>query len=568
MWQKHRDINMNSSTVIYYTKGALHESYYFFYQQWCKASYFCEMALKLTTWVSLVYVLWNSCKDIQGTQRHLSTRLPRNYLVLSKNVSEVFINFKSKLSKLLVQVGFWEQRVLIINSLRDIGINGHKKPKGLRKKLRLLYCVSIPAFESNSIINKEDSEARKAIFVSFGKYLYENEEFVTFLIDKESRECIKNIIRGNYELQGQPFYNTSHYSRTLLSDINLQDHVLPYTLSISIQLATGINLCAGKEGSDLIEKIIANEENIFGMNTPIQDFKDHASVWQFLPLLRKFKRAYYQRECNNCIGTLYDLVVRRFENGQEQVCNSFIGRVMKKLYGNNFKEEDIKFFLTSIIHSAVSKFSKNLNYMMGVLSIPSVGYSLQRAYFKNLMDLNDENLCFAWNNSALNMNSQYGIALLNESLRYFSSHLLSSTRRACKTFICDGNIIPKGTIFFINMHEVFHDPEFFFKPRDFKPSRWLKDSRNDLEVVFTYSYREGFYENCFLNLIIKELYTLACRMILTFVIRRPTSNEHMMRINTRKTGSGSQSILVRKVTLRLEPRLHSGSDELYSKIFS
>ena len=559
-------LTMNCSAIIFKSKEVFQQSLFFCYQNWYSYPYFCQKALILTAWVSFVCVVWKSCKDIQRIQRLVNIGAPSNYGALQKKIVKIFRTCKIRINRLGVQIGFWEQRVVQINTLRDLVIKGYKKPQGLRKKLRLLYCASIPAFARN-IITKGGREVGKAIFVSFAKYLYENEKLVTFLIDKESKECIKAIIRDNYELQGQPFYNTSHYSRTLLSDINLQEYVIPYTLSISIQLATGINLYAVRDGIDLIENIIANEANMSDTNCPIQDFKDCTSVWQFLPLLRKLKKAYCQRERDNCIFTLYNLFVKRFEDRQQQVYNSFIGRVMRKLYGNYFNEEDIKFFLISIIHSAVSNSSNNFNYMMGVLSIPSIGYNLQRAFFKNLMGLNDQNLCLAWNNSALNLNSQYGIALLNESLRFFSSYLLSSTRRACKEFTCDGIIIPKGTIFFINMHEVFHDPEFFFKPMHFKPSRWLDDNRNDIEVAFTYSYRDGFYENCFLSLIMKELYTLSCRMILTFVIKRPTSNENMMRMNYPSTGLETQSIFMKKVTLRLEPRLHSGSDELYSKIF-
>ncbi|KAL8377144.1 hypothetical protein RB595_008021 [Gaeumannomyces hyphopodioides] len=114
---------------------------------------------------------------------------------------------------------------------------------------------------------------------------------------------------------------------------------------------------------------------------------------------------------------------------------------------------------------------------------------------------------------------RYIVALVRESLRYFTVVRLSLPRASIKDVVHEGVVIPKGTVFFLNAWACNMDPDVWSDPEVFRPERWLEQPDAPL---FTYGMG---YRMCAGSLLAnRELYLLYMRLIASFTLKPATSS--------------------------------------------
>lgn len=114
---------------------------------------------------------------------------------------------------------------------------------------------------------------------------------------------------------------------------------------------------------------------------------------------------------------------------------------------------------------------------------------------------------------------RYIVALVRESLRYFTVVRLSLPRASIRDLVHEGVVIPKGTVFFLNAWACNMDPNVWPDPEVFRPERWLEQPDAPL---FTYGVG---YRMCAGSLLAnRELYLLYMRLIASFTLKPATSS--------------------------------------------
>ncbi|PFH59242.1 hypothetical protein XA68_12641 [Ophiocordyceps unilateralis] len=110
---------------------------------------------------------------------------------------------------------------------------------------------------------------------------------------------------------------------------------------------------------------------------------------------------------------------------------------------------------------------------------------------------------------------QYVVALVRESLRYFTVLRLALPRASVKTIVYDGVTIPQGTVVFLNAWACNMDPNVWSDPEVFRPERWLEQPDAPL---FTYGVG---YRMCAGSMLAnRELYLLYIRILNSFRIEK------------------------------------------------
>ncbi|KAJ6441607.1 3-hydroxyphenylacetate 6 hydroxylase [Purpureocillium lavendulum] len=126
---------------------------------------------------------------------------------------------------------------------------------------------------------------------------------------------------------------------------------------------------------------------------------------------------------------------------------------------------------------------------------------------------------------------QYIVALVKESLRYFTVLRLALPRASIKDVVYNGMVIPKGSIVFLNAWACNRDAAVWSDPDVFRPERWLEQPDAPL---FTYGVG---YRMCAGSLLAnRELYLLYMRLLNSFRIEKyDTVDVHPVRGNADPT---------------------------------
>jgi 3-hydroxyphenylacetate 6-hydroxylase len=99
--------------------------------------------------------------------------------------------------------------------------------------------------------------------------------------------------------------------------------------------------------------------------------------------------------------------------------------------------------------------------------------------------------------------------------RYFTVLRLALPRVSIKDVTCEGVVIPKGTVYFLNAWGCNMDEAVWDDPNEFRPERWLE---NPDAPMFTYGLG---YRMCAGSLLAnRELYLVFIRMLNSFEIQK------------------------------------------------
>ncbi|KAL5333648.1 cytochrome P450 [Aspergillus crustosus] len=113
----------------------------------------------------------------------------------------------------------------------------------------------------------------------------------------------------------------------------------------------------------------------------------------------------------------------------------------------------------------------------------------------------------------------YIVALVRECLRYYTVLRLALPRASIRDIVYQGNMIPKGTVFFLNSWACNMDPEVWSDPEEFRPERWLE--HHDAPM---FTYGMGYRMCAGLLLANRELYLVFIRTLNAFRIKPTGEN--------------------------------------------
>lgn len=500
---------------------------------------------------------------IPGIKQIPSYPIVGNLLQVKNNPAKVYLKWSKfyKVPVFQVRLGF--RNIVVANSYQSVEFLWGKSASANNSRPTLHIFHNIVSQSQGFTIGS--SPASSSLFKTKQALSLElNRKSVNIIaeqLDQQVKYAIRMIIRNNVELKGSPSTFMSHV-RSRLSDIDLLPYFQLFALRSAIQLTYGITLdCYGKH-SRLSQEIIEVENQIIKLRGQGSWLPD------FLPFLKYFGNwellaSKYRLRRDNYMNELSREFKKRYSNNDVAARTSLLGRLYKN--SSHLAHHELNSICLTMVSAGLDNTPLTINHLMGHLSRPDYGYALQQVAFSQLLncygDIND-----AWNNCGTNMECNFVVALVQEALRFFTVLPLSLPRKTTKVIKFNGVVIPEGTVLYMNAYAANHDSVKFLNPMKFDPFRWLvprtmklKDRREMDHFAFGAGSRK-----CSGNILAtQEMYSMICRLILIFRIRRPI--EEAMELDPFESNAcpSATSFEPKRFKVHLEPRCHEGSDSLY-----
>lgn len=497
-----------------------------------------------------------------------------NLFQVLNNPALVYIQWANKYNASIFQIRLGFKRIIVVNSFEDVNILWTKHScSNNSRPVQYIFHGIVSATQGFTVGSTPSGPSykrkKKVISQSLNQKSVNN---LSSVIDNETKFTIKNIIQNNRELFGPPSCNNIRYTRTIISDIDLLCYAQLYSLRSAIFLTYGLHLDVYDTEANLAKEIIEVESNIMKFRAPVSNLQDYIPILRYLPFGKSMQAQHYRNRRDAYMNKLFQLLQEKILEGDVDSSNSLVGVAIKNMELTlKLTSAELQSICLTMVSAGLDNTSLNFNHLMGQLSQPTSGYIYQRKAFEEMMSKNKNNICTAWDNVAIAMDCSYVIALIKETLRYFTVLPLGLPRITTKDIAYKDAIIPKNSILFMNSYAANHDPNIYKDPMRFIPERWLDlvtGSVLSKYEISHFSFGAGSRMCSGNHLAFKELYTLTCRMILTFQIRRPTSNKFLMELDPFKNNSNPNAISFepKLFKVRLEPRIHNRSDDLYNKI--
>lgn len=498
-----------------------------------------------------------------------------NLLHLLENPSLVLMNWSKRTGNDIFQIRLGIRRVVVVNSFKDSKVLANRYACSTNSR-PILYVFHnlVSATQGFTVGSTPAGQSyklkKKAVAMSLNQ---KNVDSFSELLDIETCRVIKNIIITNQELHCMPSCHCPKCCITTeLSDINLMSYFQLFVLKVALELSYGLNIDTYKRNREFAEEIIKVENTIINLRSPGTNMEDFIPILRFPPLsyLNQSKKAKQFRDRRD--KYMNELMINlQFRLKQHDDCarNSIVGKLIQTSSQNNLTPVEIQSVCLTLISAGLDNTPLNFNHLMGQLSQPHIGSILQQKAFNDISLQYKGDIIEAWESVAYTMKCQYMLALIYETLRYFTVLPLSLPRQTTKEIDYLGYIIPKGTTLFFNAYAANHDPREFSDPMTFNPDRWLDQKTKRINQNMThFTFGEGS-RKCSGNILaIKELYTLTCRMIILFKIRPPTDTRHLMGLdpfqnNSNKSATSFEPNLFK---VKLEKRNILNIDQLYLRI--
>ncbi|KAK6459402.1 cytochrome P450 [Scheffersomyces xylosifermentans] len=520
--------------------------------------------------VLLDYLGYGNLQPIKGVFQIPGYPVVGNLFQVLNNPAQVYMNWTDKYKTPVFQVRLGTKRVVVVNSFEDVTSLWIKNSCANNSRpVSYTFHEIVSRTRGFTVGSTPACPAFKREKKAISQYLNLRaiEEFKPIL-DEEVKYMISQLIKKNNELSGPPSCNMFTHSRCELADIDLQYYFQQFALRSSIFLAFGIHLDCFRRDSAFCDEIVHVESQIMKFRSPVANLQDFLPILRYLPGQANEASKYRERR-DLYMDQLYKEMCNRIEKGDMEAHSSIVGRILADQKINKLTEDEISSICLTLISAGLDNTALNVNHLMGHFSQPFYGDALQDRAYSELLSLSDGSLCAAWDDS-INIISHYVMALVQETLRYFSVLPLSLPRITTKPISFKGAVIPKETLLVMNAFAANHDPAMFERPYEFLPDRWL-DPNSHLLVekhdLFHYAFGAGSRMCSGVNFALNEMYTLTCRIVLYFRIKAPTGSTLMDLDPFSNNSNPSATSFEPKIfKVRLEPRYSVDSDKLYFKI--
>jgi len=485
---------------------------------------------------------------------------------LRKNPALTFMKWSKKYNQMVFQVKLGHKYVVVVNSFADVNTLWNKHACGTKSRPRMYTFHDVVSTTQGFTIGSTPFSAscvraKKALAANINHMAIDSH--IKSIIDQCSTLMVKKLFMSNRELLGPPSCNIYLGRKCTLADIDMLPYAQFFTIQSSVLLAFGINLDCYKKDISLAKEIIRVESQIMKLRSHMGNWRD------FIPILRSLSVSRAE-EARNRRDYYMDYLRSILDSnlGQGMLQESIVGKLKLQ---HSVNESVLKSISLTLISAGLDNTPLNFNHLMGHLS-HKYGAKLQDRAFTELLQNSNNDIEQAWEDSAGNMDCHFVLALIHETLRYFTVLPLSLPRATTKAIDFTTSQkktlrLPPSTIVFMNAYAANHDESVFKSPYLFLPERWLnKDGKINTSLKH-FAFGAGS-RKCSGNILaLQELYTLTCRTILAFKIRRPVGN-NLMELDPFKNNLDSASISFDPKVFRvqLKPRIHNGSDKLYYKI--
>lgn len=498
-----------------------------------------------------------------------------NILQVWNNPALVFINWSQKFKISIFQIRLGNRRIVVVNSYEDIKNLWEKHSTANNSRPITFTFHDIVSISQGLTVGSTPAgvsfqKKKKTVAQALTKKKIDEE---AELLDQETKYTIKKLLTLNNELRCEPSNNIFYNLNTRFSDIDLLKYGQMFALRSSINLTYGIKLSCFGNDAHFSEEIIEVESQIIRLRSPISNIQDYLSIlriWPFKVLTNSKKALYWRDQRDKYMNSLYKTLTRRLKADNEYAKKSMMGQILSK-NDRCLTDSEIQSICLTMVSAGLDNTSLNFNHLMGHLSHPEYGYSIQQIAFKELLKAHNNSLLEAWFGSANTMNCDYITAMVKECLRFFTVLPLNLPRVTTKPIHYKNFVIPEQTILFMNAFAANHDESVFPNPYEYNPDRWLDPSTKKIKShaqLNHLSFGTGSRKCSGNNLAMRELYTLVARMILTFQIKKPIDDSMLMDLDPFKSNSfpSATSFEPKVFKVRLRQRRHQESNQLYKLI--
>ncbi|CUM65667.1 uncharacterized protein PRCAT00003315001 [Priceomyces carsonii] len=492
-----------------------------------------------------------------------------NTFQLINNPAKKCIEWSKKYEASIFQIRLGIKRIVVVNSFEDVQNIWLKNSRATNSRPVLYTFHHIVSSTQGFTIGSTPEgpsfqRKKKAISMLLN---YRSVMDLSDVIDNETRYTIRKLITKNSELSGPPSCNMFRYVRTELADINLMPYGQLFALRSSIFITYGFYLDCYNKDAKLAQEIINVENKIIRFRSPISNLRDFLPFLRYIPGMES-KADLFGKKRNEYMNHLFRILKKKLALGESLAMNSLVGQLLAS-EKNKLTTSEIQSVCLTMVSAGLDNTPLNFNHVMGHLSQP-YGESIQEKVFAEILSKSNNDICIAWDNLAHSMDCEYLKAVIKETLRYFTVLPLSLPRTTTKDISYKGAKIPKNTTLFMNAYAANHDSKVFPYPDVFIPDRWIDPISKTViskGELFHFSFGAGSRMCSGNHLAFKELYTLTGRMILFFKIKPPVGDTKMLldpfENNEHPRATSFEPKLFK---VRLEPRFHDGSNDLYNKI--
>ncbi|KAL4896344.1 cytochrome P450 [Aspergillus ambiguus] len=276
------------------------------------------------------------------------------------------------------------------------------------------------------------------------------------------------------------------------------------SLSLALTLNWGVRVASQEE--ELFDEITHVEEEISKFRSTTGNLQDYVPLLRLNPFNSNSQKAKEMRNRRDkYLGGLNRDLDDRMEKGIHKPCiqaNVILDKEAK------LNSEELTSISLTMLSGGLDTVTTLVAWSIGLLAKRP---DIQEKAFKAIGEFygKDEPMCDANDDQKC----AYVAALVRECLRFFTVLRLALPRTSIRDITYNGNVIPKGTVFFLNAWACNMDPEVWHDPEEFRPERWLEQPD---APMFTYGMG---YRMCAGSLLAnRELYLVFMRTLNSFRI--------------------------------------------------
>ncbi|KAJ0346840.1 hypothetical protein COL154_005621 [Colletotrichum chrysophilum] len=446
-------------------------------------------------------------------------------------IANEFIRSQARIAKLDGPRG-----LPLIGNLWDIRVNAAEQYRRWAKKFGSVYQIqlgNVPVVVVNS------ASAARALFGQNAQALSSRPEFYTFhkvLSDTAGTtigtspysDSLKRRRKGAASALNRPSVATYvphldvetkdfikelyEYGKAGQAPVDPMPMIQRLSLSLALTLNWGVRMSSQKDG--LFKEITHVEEEISRFRSTTGNLQDYIPLLRLNPINMHSAKAREMRSRRDVYLTnLNKGLDERMANGTHKPC----------IQANVIMDQDAKLNnaeLTSIsltmLSGGLDTVTTQVAWFVAMLSqrpdIQEKAVAAIREFYSEkqpMCDSEDDQQC------------RYIVALVRESLRYYTVLRLALPRASVRDVPYGEVLIPKGSVIFLNAWACNMDSEVWADPEVFRPERWLEQPDAPL---FTYGVG---YRMCAGSLLAnRELYLVYMRLLNSFKIEKYDDVDH------------------------------------------
>ncbi|TQN64408.1 3-hydroxyphenylacetate 6-hydroxylase [Colletotrichum shisoi] len=441
-----------------------------------------------------------------------STALSLLLIPLIYVIANEFIRSKARIAKLDGPRG-----LPLVGNLLDIRVNAAEQYRKWAKKFGPVYQIqlgNVPVVVVNS------SAAAKALFGQNAQALSSRPEFYTDSLKRRRKGAASALNRPSVatyvphlDVESRDFIKELYeYGNAGQTPVDPMPMIQRLSLSLALTLNWGVRMSSQKDG--LFKEITHVEEEISRFRSTTGNLQDYIPLLRLNPINTHSAKARDVRNRRDVYLTALNKGLdERMADGTHKPC----------IQANVVMDKDAKLDKAELTSISLTMLSGGLDtittQVAWFVAMLAQRRDVQEKAVAAIREFHDEKqpLCDAEDDQQC----KYIVALVRESLRYYTVLRLALPRASVRDVPYRQTIIPKGSVIFLNAWACNMDSEVWSDPEVFRPERWLEQPDAPL---FTYGVG---YRMCAGSLLAnRELYLVYMRLLNSFKVEKYDDVDH------------------------------------------